>query len=99
MQMQHVFRLLLAKPTRGLRKGTGYHWDVLVMGVLTLACSLFGLPWMCAAAAQSLEHVQSLTRYRRRAPGQHAIVESVIEQRVTSLVVALLIGLLLLPVA
>ncbi len=85
-------RLLLAKKERGLRKGNGYHYDLLLMGLLALLCSLLGLPWMCAAAVQSLAHANSLTVMKRHAPGERPQVDHVIEQRVTTIGVALLVG-------
>uniref|UniRef100_A0A914R6Z1 Bicarbonate transporter-like transmembrane domain-containing protein n=1 Tax=Parascaris equorum TaxID=6256 RepID=A0A914R6Z1_PAREQ len=65
-------RLLLSRRDRGLVKGTGLHWDLVLMGICTLICSVFGLPWMCAAAVQSLAHCGSLTVMKKAAPGEKA---------------------------
>lgn len=54
---------------RGCRKGSGMNWDLVLMGFCAFLCSLFGLPWMCAAAVQSLAHCSSLTVLKKKAPG------------------------------
>jgi hypothetical protein len=47
---------------------------------------------MCAGAVQSLAHCSSLTVTKKTAPGERQQVDYVIEQRVTTIGVALLIG-------
>lgn len=78
---------------RGLRKSMGFHFDLALLGICTLVCSLTGLPWMCSATVQSLTHSSSLTVMKRHAPGERAQVDFVLEQRVTTICVALLTGL------
>lgn len=85
-------RLLLFSKERGLKKPMGFHWDLVLCGALMFASSLFGLPWMCAAAVQSLTHATSLTIMKRTAPGEKPTVDCVVEQRVTTIVVSILIG-------
>ncbi|VDK79006.1 unnamed protein product, partial [Gongylonema pulchrum] len=85
--------MLLSRKDRGLVKGSGLHWDLLLMGICTLLCSIFGLPWMCAAAVQSLAHCGSLSVPKKTAPGERPEVDYVIEQRVTTIGVSLLMGL------
>ncbi|VDN06138.1 unnamed protein product [Thelazia callipaeda] len=87
-----ITELLLSRKDRGLVKGSGLHWDLLLMGLCTLLCSVFGLPWMCAAAVQSLAHCSSLSVPKKTAPGERPGVDHVIEQRVTTIGVSLLIG-------
>uniref|UniRef100_A0A183U054 HCO3_cotransp domain-containing protein n=1 Tax=Toxocara canis TaxID=6265 RepID=A0A183U054_TOXCA len=91
-----ITELLLSRRDRGLIKGTGMHWDLMLMGICTLICSVFGLPWMCAAAVQSLAHCGSLTVMKKAAPGERAEVDHVIEQRITTIGVSILIGLITL---
>ncbi|VBB35560.1 unnamed protein product, partial [Acanthocheilonema viteae] len=55
--------------------------------------SIFGLPWMCAAAVQSLAHCSSLSVPKKTAPGERPGVDYVLEQRVTTIGVSLLMGL------
>lgn len=47
-------------PAHKLKKGPGYHLDLLMLAGCTLVTSLLGLPWMCAATVQSLNHVRAL---------------------------------------
>ncbi|VDK84007.1 unnamed protein product, partial [Onchocerca ochengi] len=88
-----ITELLLSRKDRCLIKGSGLHWDLLLMGASTLLCSIFGLPWMCAAAVQSLAHCSSLSVPKKTAPGERAGVDYVLEQRVTTIGVSLLMGL------
>uniref|UniRef100_A0AAF5PG30 Anion exchange protein n=2 Tax=Wuchereria bancrofti TaxID=6293 RepID=A0AAF5PG30_WUCBA len=88
-----ITELLLSRKDRCLMKGSGLHWDLLLMGACTLLCSIFGLPWMCAAAVQSLAHCSSLSVPKKTAPGERPGVDYVLEQRVTTIGVSLLMGL------
>ncbi|EFO16965.2 hypothetical protein LOAG_11539 [Loa loa] len=88
-----ITELLLSRKDRCLVKGNGFHWDLLLMGACTLLCSIFGLPWMCAAAVQSLAHCGSLSVPKKTAPGERPGVDYVLEQRVTTIGVSLLMGL------
>ncbi|TMS38798.1 hypothetical protein L596_005441 [Steinernema carpocapsae] len=65
-----ITELLLARKERGLKKGSGMHWDLVLMGGCAFLCSVLGLPWMCAAAVQSLAHCSSLTKMKKSAPGE-----------------------------
>lgn len=86
---------LVNSPDHKLGKGGGYHLDLVVIGLQIVVCSLFGLPWLVAATVRSLNHVRSLANVDRKDR-----IESVVETRVTGLVVHLLIGcsLLILPI-
>ncbi|KAI6236426.1 Anion exchange protein [Aphelenchoides besseyi] len=88
-----ITELLLAKKERGCRKGSGMNWDLVLLGFCSLICSVCGLPWMVAAAVQSLAHCSSLTVYKKKAPGAKCEVERVYEQRVTTIGVSLLMGI------
>ena len=48
-----------------LRKGAAYHLDLCALGLLTLFSSLLGLPWMCSATVQSLNHIRAMTIYKK----------------------------------
>ncbi len=82
-----------------LEKGSGYHLDLGVVGVLVGVCSLFGLPWMVAATVRSLNHVRSLVTVEPGRDGAPGRVTGTVENRVTPLLVHVLIGasLLALP--
>jgi hypothetical protein len=62
-------------PDNKMKKSPAYHLDLLVLGSIVLLCSLLGLPWMCAATIQSLNHVRSVTDYVP-APGPVTVSES-----------------------
>ena len=81
---------LVASPQYGLKKGSGYHLDLLVIGLGVGVSSLFGLPWLVAATVRSLNHVRSLATFSS-AGGEERIV-AVRETRLTSLLVHLLIA-------
>lgn len=51
-------------PSNKLVKGEAYNLDLFALGLITGFSSLFGLPWMCSATVQSLNHVRALSTYR-----------------------------------
>lgn len=87
---QNITVRIVNSPRHRLRKGAGYNLDMAVIAVLVAVCSAFGLPWIVAATVRSLNHVRSLATVRHHARGEHII--SVEENRLTPLVVHLLIG-------
>jgi hypothetical protein len=87
---QNITVRIVNSPRHRLKKGAGYNLDMAVIAVLVAVCSAFGLPWLVAATVRSLNHVRSLANVRQHARGEHII--SVQENRLTPLVVHLLIG-------
>uniref|UniRef100_A0A0L8HDC4 Anion exchange protein n=2 Tax=Octopus bimaculoides TaxID=37653 RepID=A0A0L8HDC4_OCTBM len=76
-----------------MRKGSGYHLDMMLVGVLVSICALLGLPWMCAATVRSVAHKSALSVFSRtHAPGEKPKLLYVQEQRLTSILVSILIG-------
>ncbi|CAI9716066.1 anion exchange protein 2-like isoform X1 [Octopus vulgaris] len=76
-----------------MRKGSGYHLDMMLVGVLVSICGLLGLPWMCAATVRSVAHKSALSVFSRtHAPGEKPKLLYVQEQRLTSILVSILIG-------
>lgn len=73
-----------------LKKGGGYHQDLLVVALLVGICSLLGLPWMVAATVRSLNHVRSLLIVEHK-EGQEEITGTV-ETRMTGLFVHIAVG-------
>ncbi|GAB0490787.1 hypothetical protein MMPV_002025 [Pyropia vietnamensis] len=69
------------------RSGGGYHLDMVVLGLLTAALSVAGLPWMCAATAPTLCHIRCL---RRIDSATGAVVSG--ENRLTGAAVAVAVG-------
>ncbi|XP_052235491.1 anion exchange protein 2-like isoform X2 [Dreissena polymorpha] len=86
-------QMLLHKNTFMLKKGTGFHLDQFLLGLIILFCSLFGLPWMCPATVRSVAHVSSLAvMSQTHAPGEKPKLLEVRDQRVTNIVMNILIG-------
>jgi len=98
---QNITTRLVNSPGNRLVKGAGFHLDLLVVGLITLIGSPFGLPWMVAATVHALNHVKSLATTETVNLGGETRerIKEVRENRISPLVVHLLIGasLLLLP--
>lgn len=89
-----ITTLIVSKKERMLVKGSGFHLDLLLIVVLGGASALFGLPWMAAATVRSVTHVNALTVMSKAvAPGDKPRIQEVKEQRVTGLLVAVMVGL------
>ncbi|MEM0924632.1 MAG: PTS sugar transporter subunit IIA [Planctomycetota bacterium] len=99
---QNITSRLVNSPQNKLEKGECYHLDLCVIGLLIGLCSLFGWPWMVAATVRSLAHVRALSDVAEVVQPSGEKREEIIhvqENRVTGLVIHLLIGgsLLALP--
>lgn len=94
---QNITSRLVDAPEHRLRKGRGFHLDLAVLGVITMAVSPFGLPWVVAATVHSLNHVRSLAETEIR-DGREVIV-AVRENRVSGLLIHVMIAasILFLP--
>jgi len=55
-----VVGLLTQAPQFRLKKGTAFHWDTIVLALMTLVCGLLGLPPVNGVLPQSPLHVQAL---------------------------------------
>lgn len=89
-----ITTLIVSKKERMLVKGSGFHLDLLLIVTLGGTSALFGLPWMPAATVRSVTHVNALTVMSKAvAPGDKPRIQEVKEQRVTGLLVAILVGL------
>lgn len=76
------------------QKGCGYHLDLLMVGVMLGVCSIMGLPWFVAATVLSISHVNSLkVESECSAPGEQPKFLGIREQRVTGLMIFVLMGL------
>ncbi|XP_012285898.1 anion exchange protein 3 isoform X2 [Orussus abietinus] len=88
-----ISELIIDKKERKLRKGCGYHMDIVVVCLMNVGCGLMGAPWCCAASVRSLTHVSAVTvMSRTHAPGDKPHIVEVKEQRVSALLVAVLVG-------
>ncbi|CAH0577697.1 unnamed protein product [Chrysodeixis includens] len=89
----HIAELIIAKPERNLKKGSGFHMDIVIMATVNAMCGLFGAPWQCVATVRSVSHVSALTiMSTTHAPGDKPHIVEVKEQRLTALLVSLLVG-------
>merc|ERR1719153_2238933 len=91
---QQITSVIVNRKEHKLKKGCGYHLDMLIVGIMTGLCSLLGLPWCVAATVLCLGHVDSLKMdTESSAPGETPQFLGVREQRVTGICVFLLTGL------
>lgn len=70
-------------------KGSGFHFDLLVLVGMGGLCAVFGMPWLSAATVRSVTHANALTVMSK---GPKPAIERVLEQRISGIVVALLVG-------
>ncbi|KAJ8957007.1 hypothetical protein NQ318_012174 [Aromia moschata] len=57
----HISELIISKPERKLKKGSGLHLDIVIVCLTNIMCGFFGFPWLCAAAVRSIVHTSALT--------------------------------------
>uniref|UniRef100_A0A8B9Q7C3 Anion exchange protein n=1 Tax=Apteryx owenii TaxID=8824 RepID=A0A8B9Q7C3_APTOW len=89
-----ITTLIISKKERMLQKGSGFHLDLLLIVAMGGFLALFGLPWLAAATVRSVTHANALTVMSKAvAPGDKPKIQEVKEQRVTGLLVAVLVGL------
>ena len=92
---QNITARLVNNPDNRLKKGGGYHLDLVVVALLVGFCSLFGLPWMVAATVRSLNHIRALAKTEVNEAGEE-VTTGVIENRLSALLVHLAVGVSLL---
>ena len=91
---QQITSVIVNRKEHKLKKGCGYHLDMLIVGLMVGVCSLLGLPWCVAATVLCLGHVDSLkVDSETNAPGETPMFVGVREQRVTGTFVFILTGL------
>ncbi|KAK6306801.1 hypothetical protein J4Q44_G00219490, partial [Coregonus suidteri] len=99
---QNIVVSLTNSPENRLLKGTAYHWDLMLSGLINILMSVLGLPWMHAAFPHSTLHVRQLAFIEQRVEGGYLYetIVSVKETRLTSLVANIFVGVsvFLLPV-
>ncbi|XP_014662386.1 PREDICTED: sodium bicarbonate transporter-like protein 11 [Priapulus caudatus] len=98
---QNISAAMVNAPEHRLKKGSAYHLDLLVIALLNLFFSVFGLPWMHGALPHSPLHVRALADIEERVDQGHIcqIIVRVRETRLTGVLSHILIALslLLLP--
>ena len=88
---QNISVRVVNNPDNKLKKGSAYNLDMVALGLITGLLSLVGLPWMCGATVQSLNHVRAMTTNRfNEKTGEPEIVD-VTETRLTGFTVHALI--------
>ncbi len=91
---QQITAVIVNRKEFKLKKGFGYHLDLLIVAIQIAVCSILGLPWFVAATVLALTHVNALKEMSENsAPGEKPTFLGVREQRVTSLLTSILIGL------
>ncbi|KAL2080609.1 hypothetical protein ACEWY4_024402 [Coilia grayii] len=91
---QQITAVIINRKEHKLKKGCGYHLDLLIVSVMLCVCSVMGLPWFVAATVLSISHVNSLkVESGCSAPGEQPKFLGIREQRVTGLMIFTLMGL------
>uniref|UniRef100_A0A8C2ZL33 Solute carrier family 4 member 1b (Diego blood group) n=1 Tax=Cyclopterus lumpus TaxID=8103 RepID=A0A8C2ZL33_CYCLU len=88
-----ITTLIVSKPERKMIKGSGFHFDLLLLVGMGGLSAIFGVPWLSAATVRSVTHANALTVMSK---GPKPVIEKVVEQRVSGILVALLVGLSIL---
>nr|XP_033792705.1 electroneutral sodium bicarbonate exchanger 1 isoform X2 [Geotrypetes seraphini] len=90
---QQITAVIINRKEHKLKKGCGYHLDLLMVGLMLGICSVMGLPWFVAATVLSITHVNSLKLESEcSAPGEQPKFLGIHEQRVTGLMIFVLMG-------
>lgn len=84
-----ITTLIVSKPERKMIKGSGFHFDLLLLVTMGGISSIFGVPWLSAATVRSVTHANALTVMSK---GPKPEIEKVVEQRISGIAVALLVG-------
>ncbi|XP_008278922.1 sodium bicarbonate cotransporter 3-like isoform X2 [Stegastes partitus] len=90
---QQITAVIINRKEHKLKKGCGYHLDLLVVAIMLGVCSIMGLPWFVAATVLSISHVNSLkVESGCSAPGEQPKFLGIREQRVTGFMIFVLMG-------
>ncbi|XP_055494116.1 LOW QUALITY PROTEIN: sodium-driven chloride bicarbonate exchanger [Leucoraja erinacea] len=90
---QQITAVIINRKEHKLKKGSGYHLDLFIMCIMLGICSIMGLPWFVAATVLSISHVNSLKLESEcSAPGEQPKFLGIREQRVTGLMIFILMG-------
>ncbi|XP_038580099.1 sodium bicarbonate cotransporter 3-like isoform X3 [Micropterus salmoides] len=90
---QQITAVIINRKEHKLKKGCGYHLDLLIVAIMLGVCSIMGLPWFVAATVLSISHVNSLKEESGcSAPGEQPKFLGIREQRVTGFMIFVLMG-------
>ena len=91
---QQITAVIINRKEFKLKKSSGFHLDLFIISVSIAICSLLGLPWFVAATVLALAHMNSLKLMSENtAPGEKPKFMGVREQRMSTLISSILIGL------
>lgn len=96
---QNISVRLVNNPDNKLKKGEAYNLDMIALGIITGALSILGLPWMCGATVQSMNHVRAMAETKLNEETNQMEIIEVTETRLTGFVIHALLAstVLLLP--
>lgn len=91
---QNITTRLVNSPDYKMKKGSGYHLDLAIVGLIVLVGSFFALPWIVAATVHSLNHIKSLakTKIIDVENLRKEVIVGVRENRVSGLAIHLMIA-------
>ncbi|KAK6166260.1 hypothetical protein SNE40_023003 [Patella caerulea] len=91
---QQITAVIVNRKENKLKKGHGYHLDLFIVASLIIVNSFLGLPWFVAATVLSINHVNSLKKESQcAAPGEKPKFLGIRENRLTGVMIFLMIGL------
>ncbi|XP_076031452.1 band 3 anion transport protein-like isoform X2 [Oratosquilla oratoria] len=91
---ENICHLILSKPERNMQKGSGFHLDLVLSCSINAISGILGAPFMGPACVRTVSHTSALTVMSAAgAPGESPKMVGVKEQRLSALVVSVLIGL------
>mmetsp|Transcript_11189 Transcript_11189/g.12477 ORF Transcript_11189/g.12477 Transcript_11189/m.12477 type:complete len:629 (-) Transcript_11189:122-2008(-) len=89
---QNISVRIVNSPDNKLKKGDAYNLDMFALGLITGAVSLVGLPWMCGATVQSMNHVRAMTEKAFNEETGEVEIVDVTETRTTGFVIHAMIA-------
>lgn len=95
---QNISAALTMTPAHNLKKPGGYHLDLLVVALINLILTLFGLPWIHGALPHSPLHARALADFKEvisKSSDGHVseVITGVRETRISAVLAHVLIGL------
>ena len=94
---QQITTVIVNRKENQLKKGFGYHLDLLVVTISIIIGSVFGVTWLVAATVLAIGHMTSLrVESEEAAPGEPPKFLGLREQRLTGVCIFLMIGLSIL---
>mmetsp|Transcript_40371 Transcript_40371/g.59321 ORF Transcript_40371/g.59321 Transcript_40371/m.59321 type:complete len:428 (+) Transcript_40371:433-1716(+) len=89
---QNISVRVVNNPRNKLKKGEAYNLDMVALGIITGCLSVFGLPWMCGATVQSMNHVRAMTTMKFNETSQQSEIAEVTESRLPGFITHALIA-------